>query len=173
MLKKTIKYTDFNGEPRMEDFYFNLTKAEVGEMELKTKGGLVAHLKSVVATEDGETIVNKFKEIILMAYGVKSDDGRRFIKNDQLREEFTQTNAYSELFMELATDVNAAGEFINGIVPQDMAEATTTPGVPQDHKPKNLPVASGNEQAEVAKTNAEGMAEYLAWKAQQTPADNS
>lgn len=117
MLKKTITYTDYDGNSRTEDFYFNLSKAEVTEMELSADGGLSKMLEKIVASQDNKRIMEIFKDIIIKAYGEKSPDGKRFIKNDALREAFTQTEAYSELFMELATNAEAASAFINGIVP--------------------------------------------------------
>lgn len=117
MLKKTITYTDYEGTERTEDFYFNLTKAEVAEMELEQTGGLVKLIEKIVAEQDATKIVAIFKDLILRSYGEKSADGRRFIKNDEVREDFAQTEAYSELFMELATDANAAVGFVDGIVP--------------------------------------------------------
>ena len=121
MLKKTITYTDYNGSERTEDFYFNLSKAEVMEMELSTAGGLAETIKRVVAAQDQPAIIKIFKDLILKAYGEKSLDGKRFRKTDELREEFAQTEAYSILFMELATDDKAAADFVNGIVPADIA----------------------------------------------------
>lgn len=118
MLKKTIKYTDYNGIEREEDFYFNLSKAEVAEMELSVAGGLVKKIEKIVENEDGGQIVRLFKEIILDSFGVKSEDGRRFIKSEELSIEFSQTEAYSVLFVELASDAEAAAAFVNGIVPQ-------------------------------------------------------
>jgi len=117
MLKKTISYTDFDNNERTETFYFNLTQAEIAEMELSTKGGLAAKINGIIEAQDNETIIKLFKEIIGKAYGEKSPDGKYFVKNDQLRESFMQTQAYSNLFMELATNPEAAATFINGIVP--------------------------------------------------------
>ena len=122
MLKKNVTYTDYNGNERTEDFYFNLTKAEIMEMELSTSGGLAEMIQRVVASQDSPTIVKIFKDLVLKSYGQKSLDGKRFIKNDQLREEFEQTEAYSIIFMELATDADAAAKFVNGIVPADLAQ---------------------------------------------------
>lgn len=122
MLKKTISYVDYNGTKRTEDFYFNLTKAEISEMELEIPGGMSEMLKRITAAQDTPTLVKIFKDLILRSYGVKSDDGRRFIKSQQLKEEFSQTEAYSELFMELATNADAASAFINGIIPADVAK---------------------------------------------------
>jgi hypothetical protein len=120
VLKKTITYEDFNGETVSEDFFFHLSKAELVEMELSHEGGLAESLKRIVAAEDGKGIVAEFKNIILSAYGKRSDDGKRFIKNQAIREEFESTEAYSVLFMELVTDTDAAIVFVNGVVPQDM-----------------------------------------------------
>lgn len=118
MLKKTITFTDYDGNQRTEDFYFNLSKAEIAEMELTTAGGLEKMINRIVSEQDGQRIISLFKDLVLKSYGKKSDDGRRFIKNQELREEFSQTEAYSELFMELATDSDAAAAFVNGIVPK-------------------------------------------------------
>lgn len=120
MLKKTIIYTDYNGTERTEDFYFNLTKAELMEMEMSTTGGLAEMIQRIVNAQDGPAIIKLFKELVLNAYGEKSLDGKRFIKNDKLKEEFSQTEAYSQLFMELATDADAAAKFIKGIIPNDI-----------------------------------------------------
>lgn len=122
MLKKTITYENFNGETVSEDFFFHLSKAELVEMEMSYDGGLSEALKRIVAAEDMKAIIGEFKKIVLGAYGKRSEDGRRFIKNQELRDEFESTEAYSTLFMELVTDTNAAIEFINGIVPKGLAE---------------------------------------------------
>lgn len=122
MLKKTIKYTDYNGVERTEDFYFNLNKAEIMEMQLTTVGGLDAYLKKIISAQDMPTLMRIFKDLVLKSYGIKSDDGRRFIKNEKLREEFEQTEAYSILYMELSTDADAAAAFVNGIIPADVAK---------------------------------------------------
>lgn len=117
MLKKTITYTDYNGVERTEDFYFNLTKAEVMEMEMSTSGGLSEMINKIVATQDAPAIIKIFKDIILKSYGEKSLDGKKFVKSEELSNAFSQTEAYSVLFMELATDTEAASNFINAIVP--------------------------------------------------------
>lgn len=118
MLKKTITYTDYNGIERTEDFYFNFTKAECMEMELSVNGGLVEMTNKIVAAKDAPSIVKLFKDLVLRAYGEKSADGKRFIKSDEIRDAFAQTEAYSILFMELATDADAAAKFVNGILPE-------------------------------------------------------
>lgn len=122
MLKKTITYTDYNGQERTEDFYFNLNKAEIMEMEMSTAGGLAENIQKIVSAKDAPAIIKIFKDLVLRAYGEKSADGKRFIKNDELREAFSQTEAYSELFMQLATDDDEAAKFINGIVPSDISQ---------------------------------------------------
>jgi hypothetical protein len=122
MIAKTITYTDYNDVQRTEKFYFNLSKAEVMEMEMSTSGGLAEMIQRVVAAQDQPAIIKIFKDLILKAYGVKSPDGRKFIKSEELSLDFAQTEAYSQLFMELATDADKASEFVNGIVPADMAK---------------------------------------------------
>lgn len=122
MLKKTITYTDYDGNERTEDFYFNLSKAELTEMELTTEGGLQTMLKNIVEARDIPRITAMFKKLLLMSYGQKSADGKRFIKSQQLSEEFTQTEAYSVLFLELLGDEDAAAAFVKGIVPADLAK---------------------------------------------------
>ena len=120
MLKKTIKYTDYDGNEREEDFYFNLSKAEITEMELSKEGGMSEYIKKISATQNGPELIKLFKDIIIKSYGEKSLDGKRFIKNKELTEAFTQTEAYSELFIELASNADEAAKFINGIMPKNM-----------------------------------------------------
>ena len=122
MIKKTITYMDYNQVERTEDFYFNLSKAEVMEMEMSTSGGLAEMITRIVADQDQPAIIKIFKDLILKAYGEKSPDGKRFVKSEELSTAFSQTEAYSQLFMELATDAEAASAFVNGIVPADMAK---------------------------------------------------
>lgn len=126
MLKKTMTYTDYNGVERTEDFYFNLSKAEIMEMELSTSGGLAEMINKIVAAQDAPAIIKIFKELVLKAYGEKSPDGKRFVKSDEIATAFSQTEAYSQLFMELATDADAAAKFVNGIVPK-MEKENTVP----------------------------------------------
>ena len=119
MLKKPITYIDYNGNERTENFYFNLSKAELMEMELSISGGLSELINRVVNTQDTPTLIKIFKELILKSYGEKSADGKRFVKNPELTDAFCQTEAYSNLFIELATDSDAAAAFVNGIIPAD------------------------------------------------------
>ena len=124
MITKTIKYTDYNGVEREEKFLFNLSKAELMEMEMGTTGGLAETIQKIVETQDTPSIIKIFKDLILKAYGEKSPDGKRFIKIDDngrpLSIGFSQTEAYSVLFMELSTDSKAATDFIKGIIPNDI-----------------------------------------------------
>ena len=123
MLKKTVTYNDYNGVERTEDYYFNLSKAELMEMEMSISGGLTEMIEKIVATKDAPAIMKIFKELILKAYGEKSADGKRFEKkNGALAEAFAETEAYSQIFMELATDADKAAEFVNGIMPSDIAK---------------------------------------------------
>lgn len=120
MLKKTVTYIDYNGMERTEDFYFNLSKAEVAEMELSVEGGFSKMLEEIVASKDNVRIVNLFKQMVLKAYGEKSQDGRRFVKSEEISQAFAQTEAYSEIFMELALNTDAAAAFVNGIMPANL-----------------------------------------------------
>lgn len=122
MLKKTITCENFNGVETTEDYWFNFTESELIEMQLGTAGGLDESIKNIVAGMDMPSMIKFFKDFVLKAYGVKSPDGKRFIKNDELREAFSQTNAYNKLFMELAFDDVAAADFINGVIPNDVAD---------------------------------------------------
>lgn len=121
MLKKTITYTDYNGNARKEDFYFNMTKADLMKMEMSTTGGMQNMLERIVNTQNAKKVAEVLEQIILGAYGEKSDDGKRFIKSKELSEAFAQTEAYSELFISLLTNENEADAFIKGIIPADLA----------------------------------------------------
>lgn len=125
MIKKTITYTDLFGEKRTEDFYFDLSKAELIEWEMSKDGGMERFVQRVTSSNSIPELFPIFKDFVLRAYGVKSDDGRRFIKNDDVRASFEQCPAYSELVMELITDTEKAIAFLNGIAPKDIAEAAT------------------------------------------------
>lgn len=118
MLKKTIKYVDYNGNERTEDKYFNLTEAEIVEMEMGVDGGYSAMINRIIAAQDAPTIMKTFKEFILKSYGIKSPDGVRFEKSDEISKAFMETEAYSVLFMELCTNAEAAAAFVNGIIPK-------------------------------------------------------
>ena len=122
MLKKTVTYVDYNGVERTDDFYFNLSKAEVTEMELSVEGGFSKMLEEIVKSNDNVRIIELFKQMVLKAYGEKSADGKRFIKSKEIAEAFSQTEAYSEIFMELALDEKAAAAFVNGIMPSNLGK---------------------------------------------------
>lgn len=117
MLQQTITCTDFNGNEYTEDYFFNLTEAELVDYSISVEGGIEKKLEDIIASSDIQEILKIFKELILLSYGKKSDDGKRFIKNEQLREEFAQTAAYSELYMSFIKDDKKAADFINGILP--------------------------------------------------------
>ena len=123
MIKKTLTYTDYDGVERTEDYYFNLTEAELVEMELSIDGGMQKKIEKIMNSKDMRQIIEVFKDLILRSYGEKSDDGKRFIKNKEITEAFTQTEAYSMLFMKLATDDKEASDFVNGILPAKFREA--------------------------------------------------
>lgn len=124
MLTKTIKFKDLDGNDVEETFYFRLSKAEVGEMELSYEGGLAAHLRRMTQAKkpDGALIISTFREFVAKSVGKRSDDGRRFIKNQEITDEFMQSDAYSEFFMDLVTDAEAGARFVRGIMPQDLVE---------------------------------------------------
>lgn len=122
MYKRTFKYTDYDGNPREEDVYFNLTESEVIEMSMSVNGGFDQMIKRIVAAQDTKQIIAIFKEILLKAYGEKSLDGKRFIKSPELAEAFSQTEMYNQLFMELAFDAEKAAEFINAITPKQKGD---------------------------------------------------
>lgn len=117
MLKKSITYTDYDGNERTENFWFNLSKAECMEMELSTSGGMQQLIEKIISEKDQAQLVKMFKEIILKAYGEKSPDGKHFFKSPEISAGFASTEAYSELFMELATNSEAASEFMNAVLP--------------------------------------------------------
>lgn len=122
MLKKTFTFMDYNGKERTEDHYFNLSKAEILELELSVDGGIGAKIERIVSAQSSPEIFKIFKELILLSYGVKSDDGRRFIKSQEIVDDFVQTEAYSQLIMELATDDKAGVNFLQGIMPKDIID---------------------------------------------------
>ena len=123
MYKKVIKYTDYNGVEREEPFYFNLNKAELVKWEGSTVGGMRAMYDKIIAAQDKEALISLFETIIQKAYGEKSADGKRFMKSPEILSNFIATEAYSNLFMELASDDKAASAFMEGIMPADLLEA--------------------------------------------------
>ena len=122
MFNKTVTYEDYKGNTRTEDFYFNLNKAELVELELSTKGGLTVMMDRIIAAQDNATLFKIFKDLVSKSYGVLSDDGRKFVKNQEVLDDFMQTEAYSIIFSELATNEEAAAEFFNNVIPQNLAK---------------------------------------------------
>lgn len=120
MLCKHIKWTDFNGVEREEDFYFHLFKSDILEMELGKSGGLSEYLSNIIKTQDAPALISMFKDLICKSFGVKSLDGKSFTRPADKLEEFKGTEAFSQLFMELATDDEKALEFVQGILPADV-----------------------------------------------------
>lgn len=135
MLKKSITYEDFNGVTQTEDFHFHLSQAELVEMEATTRGGLGNYLNRIIETNDGAAIIHEFKRLIDLSIGQVSDDGKRFVKNEEIRQTFRESPAYSVLFMELATDAEKSAEFVTGIIPkgidQQVAKIGDTAEEPQ------------------------------------------
>lgn len=126
MLKKTITYTDYDGLERTEEFRFNLTKAELVDMELTTAGTFSETMKRIIAEKDIIRITKLFKELLLKSYGVKSDDGKRFVKSQELSEAFSQTEAYSDLYIELLSNPEEAAKFFAEVAPK-MEEVSAVP----------------------------------------------
>lgn len=122
MLKKTITFKDYFGNERTQDFYFNLNESELTNMNLMVKGGLERQIKNIIATQDQPKLIEYFKSIILASYGEISEDGIRFVKSEELSTGFSQTDAFNKLYMELVSDAEKAADFINGIVPQELAD---------------------------------------------------
>ena len=122
MIKETIKYTDYLGVERTETFCFNLNKAELADLQNGTTGGFSEFVKRIVESKDVPAIASVFKELVLKSYGEISPDGRRFIKSPELSTEFSQTEAFVELYMKLGSDDQYALTFIKGILPPDLRE---------------------------------------------------
>lgn len=120
MLKKTISYTDYDGNQRTEDFHFNLSMAELTEMQMSVEGGMRGYIQRIMAANDQTALMKLFKDVLLLTYGKKSDDGRLFLKNDAIRAEFEASPAFSAIYMELMSDAQKAANFINGLMPADL-----------------------------------------------------
>lgn len=122
MLKKTIKYTDYNDVERTEDFYFNISKAELIMMDSEVVGGMRQHLERISQTQDNVAIMEVFKDLIHRSYGERSPDGKRFVKSEEMATAFEQTEAYSELVMELLSNPEVAANFVNAILPKGLVD---------------------------------------------------
>lgn len=125
MLKKTVTYRDYNGVNQTEDFYFNLTKIECMELEFGYDKGstLTSSIQTLLDSNDMGTVIATIKKIVLTAYGIKSPDGKRFIKSDEIREAFEQSPAFEEIYWELITNAEKAADFISGIVPSAVRDS--------------------------------------------------
>ena len=132
-----MTYIDFDGNERKETFYFNLTKAECMEMEMGTTGGLSQLLRKIIDAGDNAELIAMFKRIIMKAYGEKSEDGKYFVKNDEVRAKFEATQAYSDLYMQLSTDTEEAIKFVENIMPPDLEDA-----IKEAAKKQNITVKS-------------------------------
>lgn len=118
-----VSYVDAVGNSVEEELRFNLTKAEITEMQYSVKGGLSAMIEQLSATDDAAVVVRIVKDIILMAYGEKYTDSKgitRFLKNQDIRDAFMATEAYSVLFMKFMNDTDALNNFIVAVMPEDM-----------------------------------------------------
>lgn len=142
MLKKTIEFNDWNDVPHKEDFYFNLTRTEILNMQLETNGGLDALLERMIQTQDQAQLIIFFQDLIKRSYGVKSVDGRKFVKNDEVFEDFKSTPAYDVLYMELASDSKKAAAFINGLMPREIMSQISADELKSELEAKNIPQES-------------------------------
>lgn len=138
MLKKTIVFTDFNGDAQVEEWYFNLGKADLAEMEMATPGGMATYLKKITDNQDAQDIIDTFKMFVAKSVGKRSEDGRRHIRGPQITDEFMQSGAYEEFFMQLVTDADFAAEFINGLLPREIMAQIQNVELPE---PKEYTVA--------------------------------
>lgn len=122
MIKKTVTYKNFNDVEVTEDCYFNYTEAQLADLEMSVGGGLSATLRSLSAAQNETELYKFFRQLILGAYGIKSPDGRKFMKSKEISEDFEQTAAYNAIFMELVTDTDKAIEFVNNLIPESLKE---------------------------------------------------
>ena len=120
MLKKTVTYSDYNGVERTETFYFHYTEAEILDMEMSTEGGFAERIQKIIDAKDQVSLMKLIKKFVIDAYGIKSEDGKRFIKNDKVKTEFLESPAYSKIWMELVMDDEVAADFVNNVIPSDM-----------------------------------------------------
>lgn len=121
MIKKTVTYKDLNGKERTETFYFHYFESEIMDMEMSSEGGLAERIQRIIDAKDQASLLKVIKKFVIDAYGIKSDDGRRFIKSQEVKDAFVECPAYSKIYMELLTNDELAAEFVNKVVPEDMA----------------------------------------------------
>lgn len=122
MIKKTVTYTDYNGEERTETFYFHYTEAEILDMEMSEEGSFADRIQRIIDAKDKTALMKLVKKFVIDAYGVKSEDGKRFMKNDEVKAAFVECPAYSDIFMDMVTDDELAAEFVNGVIPGTMKD---------------------------------------------------
>lgn len=122
MYKTTVTYTDYDDVQRTEDLYFNLTTAELIKMENSIAGGLQKRIEIMMQRHDVPTIMQTMEDLIKQAYGQKSMDGRKFVKSDEIYDDFLQSGAYNEFYMGVITDEKKSSEFLDGIIPSDIKE---------------------------------------------------
>ena len=122
MIKKTVTYTDYNGEQRTETFYFHYTEAEILDMEMSEEGSFIDRIQRIIDAKDKTALMKLIKKFVIDAYGVKSEDGKRFMKNDELKTAFLECPAYSDIFMEMVTNDEVAADFVNGVIPSTMKD---------------------------------------------------
>ena len=127
MIKKTVTYTDYNGEQRTETFYFHYTEAEILDMEMSEEGSFADRIQRIIDAKDKTALMKLIKKFVIDAYGVKSEDGKRFMKNDELKTAFLECPAYSDIFMEMVTNDEIAAEFVNGVIPSTMKDRVAKP----------------------------------------------
>lgn len=157
MLTKTIQFEDLDGNEIEGTFYFHLSKAELAKLELSHKGGLVAYLNTIVEAENGREIMKAFEDIIGMTVGVRSEDGKRFIKNDSIRDDFMQSEAFSELFVELIKDPKKAAEFINAVVPAKLLKEVAQESEQKEYTDAELIAMPQHEFDNLVGTNPSDM----------------
>ena len=127
MLKERIKYTDYDGNEREEDFYFNLNETECAELNWSVGGGLQAFIQKIIDERDQTKIIAYFKEFLLKSYGEKSLDGKRFMKSEEISKAFSETEAFNVLFIKLGSDADYAAKFVEQVLPKAKE--------PKDHMP--------------------------------------
>lgn len=133
MITKTIRYVDYNGKERIEDFNFHLNKPELLELEASYEGGWLAHLQRIVNANNNAEIYQTMKDFILRSFGIKTEDGRRFMKDPDIRRSFEESPAFEILLMEMTIGPDAtknSTEFINGVVPKDMSTPSNPAAIP-------------------------------------------
>ena len=122
MFKKTVTYKDYNNVERTETFHFHFSEAEILDMEMSVEGGFAERIQKIIDANEQTKLMQVIKQFVIDAYGVKSEDGKRFIKNETVKAEFLESPAYSKIWMELVTNDRMAADFINEVIPADMKE---------------------------------------------------